>query len=313
MLYLTESDVRRLLPVKDCVGLMQKAFERLAKGEALNHPRRRLFLPTKSILHYMAGSDGEYFGAKVYSSNPKTGAHFVFLLYRADDGMPLALLEANYLGQIRTGAASGYATSLLARPDSRTVAIIGSGFQARTQLEAVLAVRPVRQARVWSRSEEKRIAFAGESAAAFGIEVRATATAEEAVRGADILVTATNSGKPVVESEWVEAGVHINAIGANQAKRRELPEALVRRCDPIVVDSLEQARMESGDLLMALPENGWGGVKELKDVAAQTAGRTSPESISLFKSNGLALEDVVAAAFVYERAVESGIGRETYS
>ena len=299
MLYITEADVRELLAMRDCIELMQSAFERLRSGAALNHPRRRLALPTRSVLHYMAGSDGKYFGAKVYSSNPAGGAHFFFLLYRAEDAVPLAVIEANHLGQIRTGAASGYATRRLARPDSRTVAIIGSGFQARTQLEAMLAVLPVEQVRVWSRSQARREAFAEETSNSFGVTVLPAATAEEAVRGADILVTATYSSEPVVESEWVSAGAHINAIGSNQARRREIPMDLVLRCNPIVVDSREQARMESGDLLLALEPEDWVRVYDLSD--AVNARRTSPSSVSLFKSNGLAVEDVIAAGVVYER------------
>src|SRR5215469_739622 len=164
MLYLTESDVLRFLPMSDCIGLMRTAFERLASGEAINQPRRRLHLPTKSTLHYMAATDGRYFGAKIYSTNPRYGAHFLFLLYRAEDAAPLAVMEANHLGQIRTGAASGFATQLLARPDSRRLGIIGSGFQARTQLEAMLAAMPFGQVLVWSRSEEKRVAFVNKCA-----------------------------------------------------------------------------------------------------------------------------------------------------
>jgi len=313
MLYLTESDVRRLLPMKVCIALVEAAFNRLAAGEALNQPRRRLVLPGRSALHYMAGADGKYFGAKIYATNPATGAHFLFLLYRAEDAAPLAVIEANHLGQIRTGAASGVATRLLARPDSRTVALIGSGFQALTQLEAVHEVLPVQHVRVWSRSAEKRNAFARACPSTLGLPVESTITAEEAVRGADILITATNSAAPVVESAWVEPGVHINAMGSNQAQRRELPEELVRRCDPIVVDSREQGRMESGDLLMALREEEWGRVKELSEIATGAPGRTSGSAVTLFKSNGLAVEDVAAAGFVYERAREQGTGTELYS
>ena len=181
----------------DCIGLMRTVFARLAAGEALNQPRRRLILPTRSTLHYMAGSDGRYFGAKIYASHPQHGAHFLFLLYRAEDAAPLATIEANALGQIRTGAASGLVTSLLARPDARTLAIIGSGFQARTQLEAMLVAASIERVRVWSRSPEKSEAFAREAAEQFGKPVEAVPSAEEAVRGADILVTATNSADPV--------------------------------------------------------------------------------------------------------------------
>src|SRR5690349_10830558 len=160
MLYITEDDVRRLLPMPVCIDLMRTAFTRLAAGEAQNQPRRRLTLPTRSTLHYMAASDGRYFGIKVYSTNPNRAPTFRFLLYRAEDGELLATLEANHLGQIRTGAASGLATALLARPDSKIAAIIGSGFQARTQLDAIRAALPFQKIRVWSRSSEKREAFA---------------------------------------------------------------------------------------------------------------------------------------------------------
>ena len=300
MIYLKEAQVRQALPIAECVNLMRTVFTRLAAGEAINQPRRRLILATRSALHYMAGSDGLYFGAKIYSTNPGHGAHFLFLLYRAEDAALLAIIEANALGQIRTGAASGLATSLLARPDARTLAIIGSGFQAETQLEAILAVAPLERVRVWSRSREKREAFARRASARHSIAVEAASSAEAAVRGADILVTATNSGEPVVESAWIAPGTHINAMGSNQARRRELPADLVARADLIAVDSIEQSRMESGDLLLAFEEPDWQRVIELQAVVAGKCGRRDAGEITLFKSNGLAVEDVIAAGWVYE-------------
>ena len=144
MLTITESDVQRLLPMRETVALMRRVFEALGKGEAVNQTRRRLVLPTGAVLHSLAGAFGGYFGTKVYSTHRRYGAHFLMLLYRAEDAEPLALVEANYLGQIRTGAVSGFATDLLARPDAATLAIIGTGFQARSQLAAMLAVRPFR-------------------------------------------------------------------------------------------------------------------------------------------------------------------------
>jgi len=312
MLYLTEDDVRRLLPVSECVRLMREVFERLAAGEALNQPRRRLILPTHSVLHYMAASDGRYFGAKIYASNPRRGAYFLFLLYAAADAQPLAILEANHLGQIRTGAASGFATALLARPDARTVGIIGSGFQAFTQLEAMLGVRRLTSVTVWSRSAENRAAFAGRCSH-FGIPITAAATAEEAVRGADIVITATNSKDPVLEDAWIAPGTHINAMGSNQAARRELPAELVRRADLVVVDNREQARMEAGDLVLALGVEQWSRTVELQEIVAGRQGRTSPHQITIFKSIGIAAEDVRAAGFVYERALETGAGQPVHS
>lgn len=312
LLYLTEADVRALLPMKDAIELMQDAFERLASGAAQNQPRRRLILPAGSALHYMAGSDGQYFGAKIYSTNPRFGAHFLFLLYRAADGEPLALVEANHLGQIRTGAASGLATKWMASVEISTLAIIGSGFQARTQLEAMLAVRRVGEVRVWSRDPAKRAAFASD-VAGLSTPVRSVDTAEAAVRGANLIVTATNAKEPVLEAEWVARGAHINVMGSNQANRREVPAELVRRADWIAVDSKEQARMESGDLLMALEEKDWTSPKlvELQTVVTgKVQTRTDTHAITLFKSNGLAVEDVVAAGYVYQRAIAEGRGEK---
>ncbi len=278
------------------IGQMREVFRELSDGHAQNQTRRRLILPTGSVLHSLAGAFGKYFGTKVYSTNRRYGAHFLFLLYSAEDARPLALLEANYLGQIRTGAATGYATDLLARPDAATLAVIGTGFQARTQVEAVLNVRRVREVRVWSRSAEKRQKFSDECARDFGLPVRAPDSAEAAVRGADIIVAATNARDPVLDSEWVSPGAHVNAIGSNQPNRREVPAELVRRADMIVVDSIEQARLEAGDLVMGLDPEGWQQVRELKDVTR----RPSEQSVTLFKSLGLGVEDVAAAAYVFE-------------
>ena len=305
MLFVTESEVQALLPMAKAIELMEGLFARLAAGTALNQPRRRLTLPTGSTLHYMAGADGKYFGTKIYSAHPKHGAHFLFLLYAAADAMPLAIFEANYLGQIRTGAASGYATKLLALADADVVGLVGSGFQAKTQLAAMCAVRPIRKARVWSRSPEKRQTFARECSQEYGLDVEAVDTAQQAVRDAGIAITATNAREPVIEAAWIAPGTHVNAMGSNQAQRRELPSDLILGASLIAVDSLDQARMESGDLLLALDPAEWNRLNlvELKDVTA----RPSPEAITIFKSNGLAAEDVAAAGYVYEKALQAGL------
>src|SRR5438552_148371 len=154
MFHFTESDVRELLPMRECVDVMRRTFEALAQGRAQNQPRRRLILETGSVLHSMAGAFLNYFGTKFYSTNPRYGAHFYFMLYDSKTARPLAFMEANHLGQIRTGAASGYATDLLSDPNADTLGIIGSGFQARTQVDAIRAVRSIKTVRVWSRSQE---------------------------------------------------------------------------------------------------------------------------------------------------------------
>jgi len=308
MRFLSEAEVRRLLPMRQAIVLMRQAFERLASGTAVNQPRRRLALPGGSILHSMAAGDGSFFGAKIYSTHPRHGAHFLFLLYGTADARPLALFEANSLGQIRTGAVSGLATDLLARSGAEVLGVIGTGFQARSQMEAILAVRPIREARVWSRSSDRRNTFAAERALEFGIAVQAAASAEQAVQGADIVITATNAREPVLEAGWVMAGAHVNAMGSNQAARRELPSDLVRKAGLIVVDSLEQARLECGDLLLGLDD--WSGVVELADVVTGRRGRDAPDAISVFESQGLAIEDVVSAGYVFQQAESAGLGRE---
>ena len=296
MLYLTEDDVRRLLPMPEAIRLMRETFLALAGGKAQNQPRRRLILPTGAVLHSLAGAAGAYFGVKVYSTHPRHGAHFHFLLYDAATAKPLALMEANLLGQIRTGAASGLATDLMARGGAAAIAVVGTGFQARSQLEAVLAVRRARSVRVWSRDAEKRRRFAEETGG------EASPSAQAAVQGADIVITATNAKDPVVEDTWIAPGTHINAMGSNQARRRELPGELVRRADLIAADSIEQSRTEAGDLLLAFYATWPAKVVELSDVVAGRTGRRSPEQITIFKSLGLGVEDVAAGAFVYERA-----------
>ena len=297
MLSISESDVRRLLPMAKAIELMREAFAGLASGDSLNQPRRRLILPTGSVLHYMAAAHGPYFGTKIYSTNPRSGAHFTFLLYAAQDGRPLATFEANHLGQIRTGAASAFATSVMAPADAATLGIIGSGFQARTQVEAIAAVRTLREVKVWSRSSEKRSAFAAACTRDLGLRVVAAETAREAAGDAAIICTATNAKDPVLEADWISSSVHINAMGSNQPQRRELPSELISRAKLIVVDSLEQARMESGDLLIPLGSSQWpASVVELKDVIANPP----PDGITIFKSNGLAVEDVICAGYVYE-------------
>lgn len=301
MLQISEADVRRLLPMKEAVRLMRETFVALREHKAQNQARRRLVLETGSVLHSLAGCWGNYFGTKIYSTHVKHGANFFFLLFDAQTAKPLAMMEANYLGQIRTGAASGYATDLLARPDAGTLAVIGSGFQARSQVEAIACVRNLREVRVYSRKAVNREAFAAEMAQQFGLNVKPATTAEEAVRGADLIATATWSKDPVIESSWVEAGAHINAMGSNSAQRREIPAELVARAEVIAVDSLEQSKIEAGDLLLAWNEADWLSprVVELKDVRAST--RPSPEAVTIFKSNGLGVEDVSAGAFVFEQ------------
>ena len=298
--------------MSEAVLLMRETFDALRTGASQNQPRRRLAMPSGSVLHAMAGAHGKYFGTKIYSTNAKYGSmHFLFWLLDAETANPCALMEANWLGQIRTGAASGYATDLLARKDATTLGIIGSGFQARSQVEAVSAVRPLKEIRVWSRNEANRAKFAADCAKDFGLNVRAVSTAREAVEDMDIVATATWSKDPVLQADWIAPGTHINAMGSNHPQRRELPAELIAKVDWIACDSIEQSRIESGDLLLAWTEADWKTPRliELKDADE----RTNAPEITVFKSNGLGVEDVAAGAFVYEQALKLGVGRPLYS
>ncbi len=297
VIYLTESEVQKLLPMSACIEMIRRAFLELRAGKAQNQPRRRLLLPTGSVLHQMAGSFGAYFATKIYSSNRKHGGlHQVFVhLYDAETGRPLALLEANVLSEVRTGAATGYATELLSAPDASVLAIIGSGLQARTQVEAIRAVRPIHEVRVWSPTPEHAARFAAD------LNCTLAESAEAAVRGASIVVTATTAKHPVLEASWVGPGTFVAAMGANMLNRRELPEDLVRAAGLVTVDNLEQARVEAGDLNLEEGSN----VVELKDVDANY----DPARITIFKSLGIAVQDAAAAAHVYEQAVRKNIGQ----
>lgn len=302
MLHITEQEVMANLSMAKAIELVEQSFRQLADGTAVNHPRRRVVLPTGSILHYMAAGNPEYFGIKVYSSNPKTGAHFQFLLYRSSDGLQVANIEANHLGRIRTGAASGVATKYLAREDADTLGIIGTGFQAETQLAALSNVRRLRDVRVWSRKADRRTQFALTCAEKFGVKVRATDTAREAIEGAGIVVTATNAKEPVLETAWISPGTHINAMGSNWLNRRELPTDLVLdRADLVAVDSVEDAYLESGDLMIPLSERpgaAFPAVDLCEVIAGRRRGRTSASQITIFKSNGLAAQDVAVAGHI---------------
>lgn len=307
MLQISEQQVLDLLPMGECIQRMHECFTALGRGEAQNLPRRRLFVPTGTVMHQVAGAWGGYLGTKIYATNVKKGSlHFHVLLYNAETAEPLALIEANHLGQIRTGAASGAATALLAPSSVEKVALIGTGFQAWTQLEAVLAVRKPHRVSVYSRKSENRESFAAKAREAFEVETTGAASAEECVHDAQIVITATYAKDPVLESGWVDGGAHINASGSNQGNRREIPTDLVRRAALIAVDSLEQARTEAGDLLLAVPEDEWGGLPlvEFGKIAAAD-GYTRPQGITIFESLGLGVEDVASAALVYEKLTKS--------
>jgi len=313
-LLLSESDVKAILTMPMTLELVEASFQRLAEGKAILQYRQRLFVPGKCVVNHMAGADVTtgYMGLKIYSIG-KDAARFIVTLFQASSGELVSILEADYLGQMRTGAASGVATKFMARQDARIAAIIGTGLQARTQLEAIAPVRKLESIRAFGRNPERRESFAREMTARLGVPVTPAGSAEEAVRGAHIVITCTTSKEPVLEGRWLEQGMHINAVGVNQAQKRELDAEAVLRCDFIAADSREQSKIESGDLIHAFGSDAsrWNTVQEFADVVAgKIPGRKSPDQITLFKSNGVTTEDIVVAGRIYELARQRGIGRE---
>ncbi len=312
-LFLTEADVQELFPMERALERVEASFIQQHAGQAVNRSRERIFLPHTS-LHYMAAAlpEEKLLGMKIYTV-VRDALRFVVLLFDAESGNLLALIEADHLGRRRTGAASGVATRYLARPEASRVGLIGSGRQARSQLEAVAQVRRLEAAQVFSRDAARRERFCREMTEQLGLRVQPAESAEAAARYGDIVVTATSSSQPVLHGEWLRPGTHVNAIGANMTVRREVDDEVLRRASVIAVDSLEQARQEAGDLVQGLASirGGWDGVTELHDViTGARRGRASAEDITLFKSSGIALWDVAAAGYIYQEARRRGKGTE---
>jgi len=253
-----------------------------------------------------------YMGAKVYSTSRKTGARFLLPLFDGKTGALVCLMQADYLGQMRTGAASGVATKYMALPDATEVGIYGSGKQARTQVQAVCRVRRVRQVQVYSRNEENRRTFAAEMSELCQTEVVPVPRPEMAAEKKDIIITATSSREPVLNGHWLAEGAHINAVGSNFLGKAELDTEAVRRCAVVVVDSKDQARIEAGDFQQPLEDGSlrWADVRELGQViVGRYPARRHPQDVTLFKSLGIAIEDVAVAARVYSRAQAEGVGK----
>lgn len=312
-LILREQHVRSLLSMRDAMVVLEEGFNALSQGIIINPPRLRLTFANGvfNILAAVAPPFG-VMGLKTYTAF-RGGVRFVVLLFSAYDGQLLAIIEADWLGCMRTGGVSAVATKYLARPNSTVVGLIGAGKQASTQLLGVCSVCPISTIYVYSRRQHEREIFCHEMAHALGVDVRPVSTARQAVEAADVLITATNSSEPVLQGEWLAPGCHINAIGANWAQKRELDLATLQRCRLIVTDSLEQAHTEAGDFIVPAHEGlfDWERVYELCDISGNRGPmRESPQDITLYKGLGMALEDVIVAAHVYHQAKKMAVGDE---
>ena len=313
---LREADVERVIKMEPVIEAVSRAMRELGDGIAQNVPRRRVY-PPGNVLNVMFASfpGSGYYGVKSYSIGGGK-VRFLVILYRQDGddaGNVDGLIEGNLLGAYRTGAASGVAARALAPAGPVELGIIGSGWQARTQIHAISRTLPLTRVRVFSRDPARRSAFAEELSEGLGLRVVAAETAEEAVRGAQVVVTMTNSGIPVLEADWIEPGALVIGAGSNIPNKSELPPELIRRAEVVVVDQLEAARLESGDLLLAEASGHfeWERAVELGAVlTGNDPGRRSKDGIVLFESHGLALWDIAAGAHVLEEARRIRLGTE---
>lgn len=312
--YLSEADIRSVLTMPIAIDRVEQAFIDRANGRAFDIPRRRTRQPG-GHLHIVQGAAPEIntIGFKAYYVRPDRSRTFLVHLLDHAQGTLDAMLEGEWMGQMRTGAATGVAAKYLARADASIVGLFGSGRHAVTQLEAVCAVRRISEVKVFARNVERLNRFCDEMSNKLDTLVRPATSREETVRGSHILVTMTRSDEPLFDGKWLEPGQFISATGANALNRREIDLATVKRADVIAVDSVEVAMGESGDLLAGV-EAGivyWENIPTLGDIiVGRRPGRTSDAQVALYESHGLALQDLYTGRRVLELATARGLGTE---
>jgi ornithine cyclodeaminase len=307
-----------------CIDVMHAALSSLAKGDAALPLRTIMAVPkTQNFFAAMPGYveiDGDgVFGAKLVTVFPGNhGTAFdshqgAVLLFDSKHGGVAAMLDGTAITSTRTAAVSGAATRALAREDASTLAILGAGVQANTHLRAMCAVRPIKRVLVWSRTFENAQKVAEVARRDYGVEAVAARTGAEAVQDADIICAVTSSNDPVLYGDWVKPGAHINAVGVSQPHARELDTAIVKK-SRLYADRRESALKEPGDILIPLREGAIGPEHILGEIGevliGKVAGRQGAQDITLFKSLGLAIEDLASAKYVYEQAVKQGVGTQ---
>lgn len=313
ILYLTEEEIKKILNMKDALQSVEMLFSEQGKSsDIINHPRNRLKTGS-SMLHYMAAALPYlgYMGYKAYSST-KDGFSFKVFLYDIETGRLLSIMEADRMGMIRTGAVTGVATKYMSHKSSGSVGIIGAGFQAEGQILAICEVRDIKKIKVFCRDEERRRKFAKKMEKLIDAEVIAVNSAGDAVRDVDILVTCTTSRNPVFDFKDLTAGVHINAIGGNFLFKSEIDEKTVVKSSVVVVEDIDQARLEAGELLSAIDKGKlyWNQLTELKNVVSGNINiLNNGKEITLFKSLGVAMEDIAVAADIYKMAKKKNLGK----
>jgi ornithine cyclodeaminase len=312
-LFLNEDDVRQLLTMPLAIEAVEEAHKELSQARGIDIPRQRTRLP-QTALHILQGAlpGRDAIGYKAYTSN-RSGVRFLVHVFSAASGVLRAVLAADYLGMMRTGAASGVATRWLARPDAEVMGVFGAGWQAEGNITAVAAVRKLRKVKVFARNAERLTAFCTKMSERLKLEVLSAASPEDAVRGSDIVSTITTAVSPLFDAAWLSPGMHINAAGSNSLIRREVGEDVLKVCRSIVVDSIDTALKEAGDLLPLL-EKGRLGERQLIElgdvILGRHPGRAKPEDITLFESQGLAIQDISLAVRLEALAREQGRGIE---
>ena len=310
-LFLNEEAVRQLLTMPLTIEAVEESHKELSLARAIDIPRQRTRLP-QTALHILQGAlpGRDAIGYKAYTSN-RSGIRFLVHVFSAASGALRVVMEADYLGMMRTGAASGVATRWLARPDAEVLGVFGAGWQAEGNIEAITAVRKLRKVKVFARNTERLAAFCAKMSDRLQIDVVPGASPEDTVRGSDIVSTITTASSPLFDAAWLSPGTHINAAGSNSLIRREVGEDVLKVSRPIVVDSVETALKEAGDLLPVM-EKGRLSERQLVElgdiILGRHPGRSKPEDITLFESQGMAIQDISVAVRLEALARENGLG-----
>ncbi len=310
-LLISEAEVASLLTMRDALALVEEVFAYTGSTKPSSQPRRRVASGTGTLNVMSAALPArDVMGLKAYPTGPG-GVRFVVFLYRASTSELLAIIEAGRLGELRTGAASGAATKHLALAGASTLGIYGAGTQAATQVEALASVRRLDRVVAYARQPDRLDTFCQRISEQVGVSVEPAALPEDPL-DCEIVTTATSSAVPLFPGDQVRPGTHLNVVGSNFASKAEIDIATIRSASLVVVDSLESARLEGGDLLPAIDRGvlSWEWVTELDDVvSSRQPGRRLPEDVTILKSHGVASEDIVLAHEIWLRAIRNGVGR----
>lgn len=313
-IYIDEATASKILNMDNALNLVEESFTTYARGESFNMTRKRMRI-RKGALHMLPGAVPykNVIGFKAYTSF-RAGLIFKVHLYDAENGNPLAIVDANEIGRLRTGAATGIATKYMAKKESNTAFIFGGGFQAEAQLEAVYKTSNIKKAFVTTRKIENAQAFADKMSKSLGIEIIPTQNIKNDLPQADIIITITTAVKPLFEHTMLNPnGVHINGAGSNALIRAEVPEKTIEAAEVLAVDSKDVAAIECGDILPSLEKGRlhWNEIVELGEITAGfRPGRVTENGITIFQSQGMGLQDIMCAEYIYRKAVAENLGKE---